>query len=163
IDTTRLSEVMTGCGAKLTTCSRMSTLERTRSTKGTSTLKPGVRVRWYLPSRSTTSIRCWGTTRTERIRTTTTSRATIAATAMKNASSTSIPPHQRRRALDLDHAYPLADGEGLGRVVRTGEPGLALDLDNAVVGVDRFKHDAGRALDRSDAHRHVRAAQVQVP
>src|SRR6266511_2242335 len=56
IDTTRLSEVITGCGGKLTTCSRMSTLVLTRSMNGISRLNPGESVRWYLHSRSNTSI-----------------------------------------------------------------------------------------------------------
>src|SRR5262249_8321475 len=108
------------------------------SMNGVSTLKPGVRVRWYLPSRSTMSLRCWGTAQTDRTRITTTKSATSAANATRKNSSTSIPPHQRRGALDLDHPYPLADGEALRPVVRPGEPGLALDLDDAVLGVDRF-------------------------
>jgi hypothetical protein len=43
--TTRLSSVMTGCGGNETTCSRMSTMSRTRSTNGTTMFTPGVSVR----------------------------------------------------------------------------------------------------------------------
>ena len=46
--------VITGCGGKETTCSRMSTSGRTRSMNGTRMLRPGESVLWYLPSRSTT-------------------------------------------------------------------------------------------------------------
>ena len=43
--TVRLSAVITGCGGKETTCSRMSIIARTRSTNGISTCGPGCRVR----------------------------------------------------------------------------------------------------------------------
>ena len=47
--TTRLSDVMTGCGGKDTTCSRRSTPARTRSTNGMSRCRPASRVRLYRP------------------------------------------------------------------------------------------------------------------
>src|SRR6266508_7034640 len=162
MDTTRLSEVITGCGRKLTTCSRMSTLVRTASMNGISRFSPGVSVRWYLPSRSTTSIRCCGTTRTDRTNVTTTKRANTAANVMRKTSSTSIPPHQGGSALDLNDPDPFSDRIGLAHVVRPGEPGFTLDLDHSVLGVDGLHHDAGRSLDRLDAHRYAGATQVQV-
>ena len=54
IETTRLSSVITGCGGKDTTCSRMSMSGRTRSMNGMRMFSPGSSVLWYLPSRSTT-------------------------------------------------------------------------------------------------------------
>ena len=45
IATVRLSDVITGCGGKLTTCSRRSISGRIRSTNGTSTATPGPWVR----------------------------------------------------------------------------------------------------------------------
>ena len=42
--TTRLSDVMTGCGGKVTTCSRRSMLARTLSTNGMRKCRPAVRV-----------------------------------------------------------------------------------------------------------------------
>src|SRR3954447_13216284 len=61
--TTRLSEVITGCGAKLTTCSRRSTRARTWSTNGIRKCGPASSVREYLPSRSTISAVACGTMR----------------------------------------------------------------------------------------------------
>src|SRR4051812_17634981 len=72
IETTRLSSVITGCGGKLTTCSRRSIRERTRSTKGGITLRPAVRVSLYLPNRSTMPARACGTMRTVLLSTRTT-------------------------------------------------------------------------------------------
>ena len=51
--TTRLSLVMTGCGGKLTTCSRRSMSGSSRSTNGVTMFRPAFRVRWYRPKRST--------------------------------------------------------------------------------------------------------------
>ena len=39
--TTRLSSVITGCGGNETTCSRRSIVARMRSTKGTTSVRPG--------------------------------------------------------------------------------------------------------------------------
>ena len=64
--TTRLSLVMTGCGGKLTTCSRRSMSGRSRSMNGTTTLSPACSVRWYRPNRSTMPARACGTIRTDR-------------------------------------------------------------------------------------------------
>ena len=64
--TTRLSDVMTGCGGKDTTCSRRSTPARTRSTNGMSRCRPASSVLEYRPSRSTMSATACGTIRTER-------------------------------------------------------------------------------------------------
>ena len=89
IDTTRLSDVITGCGGKLTTCSRISTLVRTASTNGTNRFRPGFKVRLYLPRRSTTSIRCCGTMRTDRTKVITAKRAM---TKMSTPITTSMAP-----------------------------------------------------------------------
>ncbi len=51
--TIRLSLVMTGCGGKLTTCSRRSISGRSRSMNGIIMLRPACSVRWYRPKRST--------------------------------------------------------------------------------------------------------------
>ena len=64
--TTRLSSVITGCGGKETTCSRRSISGLMRSTNGTTSARPGVRVREYRPSRSTTAARACGMIRTVR-------------------------------------------------------------------------------------------------
>src|SRR6266702_1828717 len=70
--TTRLSWVMTGCGGKLTTCSRRSRSGSSRSTNGVTMFSPACRVRWYRPNRSTMPALAWGTMRTDRLITTTT-------------------------------------------------------------------------------------------
>src|ERR1700744_2014232 len=64
--TTRLSLVMTGCGGKLTTCSRRSMRGRRRSMNGITRFSPACSVRWYLPNRSTMPARACGTIRTAR-------------------------------------------------------------------------------------------------
>ena len=45
IETTTLSSVITGCGAKETTCSRRSITSRIRSTNGTTIVSPAFSVR----------------------------------------------------------------------------------------------------------------------
>src|SRR5450759_3397569 len=62
--TTRLSDVITGCGGNDTTCSRRSTLARTLSTNGTRKWRPPSRVRENLPSLSMISDVCCWTIRT---------------------------------------------------------------------------------------------------
>jgi hypothetical protein len=96
IETTRLSEVITGCGGKLTTCSRMSTLDRTASISGTRRLNPGVSVFWYRPSRSTTNMRCCGTTRTDRIMATSTNSPMPTATTSAMISAIVSPSRPSR-------------------------------------------------------------------
>ena len=64
--TTRLSLVMTGCGGKLTTCSRRSISGRSRSMNGITMFRPACSVRWYRPNRSTMPARACGTMRTDR-------------------------------------------------------------------------------------------------
>src|SRR3954468_7775274 len=165
IETTRLSDVITGCGGKLTTCSRMSTLVRTASTNGTSRLSPGFSVRWYLPSRSTTSIRCCGTTRIDRSTVITTISATKTAIAMRIIWPTyvSVLPHHCGCALELDHPDPVARLERLRTVERPRPPGLAFDLYQPVVGVDPLEDQAARTLDRGEPDVRVRGAVVQTP
>ena len=72
METTRLSSVITGCGGKETTCSRRSSSGSSRSTNGIRMVRPGLSVRWYLPSRSTTPARACGMIRTDRTSTITT-------------------------------------------------------------------------------------------
>src|SRR5271168_2682337 len=69
--TTRLSRVMTGCGGKLTTCSRRSMSGRSRSTNGVTTFRPACSVRWYRPNRSTIPAVACGMMRTDRAMTST--------------------------------------------------------------------------------------------
>jgi hypothetical protein len=76
---------MTGCGGNETTCSRMSMSGRTLSMNGTSRLRPGSSVLWYLPRRSTTPALAWGMIRMDRAstvstNTTRTMRSTITKT-----------------------------------------------------------------------------------
>src|SRR5690606_29872075 len=75
IDTTRLSEVITGCGGKETTCSRRSTPARTWSTNGMRKWRPAYITVLNLPSRSTMSATACGTIRTARQIAMTTNRA----------------------------------------------------------------------------------------
>src|SRR5712691_8249424 len=70
--TTRLSWVVTGCGGKLTTCSRRSMSGSSRSTNGVTMFSPACRVRWYRPNRSTIPALACGTMRTDLLTTTTT-------------------------------------------------------------------------------------------
>src|SRR5688500_3112641 len=107
----------------------MSTLERTASRNGTRKFRPGVSVRWYLPSRSTTYMRCCGTTRTERITAISTNSATPSITISKMLSATSDPPDHRGTALDLHHVHPFARLHDLIRLQRPGLPVLTVDLD----------------------------------
>src|SRR4051794_26806045 len=143
----------------------MSTLVRTASTNGTSRLSPGFSVRWYLPSRSTTSIRCCGTTRIERSTTMTTISATKAASTIRIVCPTyvSVLPHHRGSALDLDHADPVTGLVCLRAVERPGPPGLAVDLDQPMVGVDPFQDQTTRTLDRRQPDLgRVRGALVEL-
>src|SRR3954452_20291984 len=64
METTRLSSVITGCGGKLTTCSRRSIMYRTLSTNGTTMLRPAGSVSLYFPNRSTMPARACGMIRT---------------------------------------------------------------------------------------------------
>src|SRR4051812_38974368 len=143
----------------------MSTLVRTASTNGTSRLSPGFSVRWYLPSRSTTSIRCCGTTRIDRSTVITTISATKTAIAMRIIWPTyvSVLPHHCGCALDLDHPDPVARLERLRTVERPRPPGLAFDLYQPVVGVDPLEDQAARTLDRGEPDVGVRGAVVQTP
>src|SRR5690242_21911755 len=87
----------------------MSTLLRTASTNGTRRFRPGLRVRLYLPSRSTTSIRCWGTMRTDRSTVTMANTTiTIASTPITTSMAPSlyvgqiVAPHDGGGAVDPD-------------------------------------------------------------
>src|SRR5271168_3431803 len=78
--TTRLSRVMTGCGGKLTTCSRRSIKGRSRSTNGVTTFRPAFSVRWYRPNRSTIPAVACGMIRMARTMRTTTTTSRMVAT-----------------------------------------------------------------------------------
>src|SRR5215470_17443843 len=99
-----------------------------------STFRPGRSVRWYRPSRSTTSIRCCCTTRTDLDRVTTISRTIATARISPKIWSpdNSLSPDERRCALDLDDPDHLARVDDLRCVVRPSLPQLAADLDHAL-------------------------------
>ena len=101
--TTRLSEVITGCGGNETTCSRRSTPARTRSTNGISRCSPASRVREYRPRRSTITATVCGTIRTERnsammTNSRTSARTTISAIWPTFVVSSVMEPPGRERA-----------------------------------------------------------------
>src|SRR4051812_13464277 len=154
METTRLSEVITGCGGKGTTCSRMSTLARTRATYGIRMLSPGLRVRWNRPNRSTTSICCCCTTRTDLARVTTTNRIRPIARTMRKiwVPFTSFSPDERSRALDLDDPDLAARVDDLSGVVRARLPVCTVDLDHAPPLGDLLDHRRFRTLDGVQAH-----------
>src|SRR5690349_13352605 len=132
--TTRLSSVMVGCGGKETTCSRRSISGRMRSMKGTSRARPGSRVRWKRPSRSTTPALACGTILMPAMATkrTKSSRTTSAMTPPVMTKPLSFGD-ERRGALDLDDGHAVAWFEDLAVHVGPGRPLLALELDEAGV------------------------------
>src|SRR5689334_23986428 len=142
----------------------MSSFLRTLSRNGTSRFKPGVSVRLYLPSRSTISIVCCGTTRTDRTSVMRTiSPRPIAITKRTSSSGPiSVPPHHGRGALDLHDAHALALGDHLGRVVGARPPQFTFDFHHAVIFVDLLDDQAGRTLDRVEPHRRVALAALEV-
>src|SRR3954453_5393399 len=154
IDTTRLSSVMTGCGGNDTTCSRRSIMYRTRSTNGTTTLRPAGRLALYFPNRSTIPARACGTMRTVLASTATTKTTTRISTTSAGCmvSSFSVPStnlrvetrylvHERCRALDLQYVDPRARFDDQVLVVRTGGPQLAVDAHPAAVGGHPLDHE----------------------
>src|SRR5271169_3897322 len=159
--TTRLSSVITGCGANDTTCSRRSIMSRIRSTNGTTSVSPGDSVRLYRPSRSTTPARACGTIFTVRHNVSRTRKTTMAAAISGYMSAPSFVD-ERGRALDLHH-FDLRAGL-IHRVlrVRARRPFLAADLHAASPGIDPLEHDGLRPLERGGAgadgprHRQVR-------
>src|SRR5688572_6329300 len=135
--TCRLSEVITGCGGKLMTCSRRSMVARTRSTNGTSRLSPGDRVRLYRPSRSITFAWACGTIVTLLARTIAISNA-ITITAMRTGSIGSSL--RRGRSPSDDLAVP----------VRRGHAARArFTLPRSF---ERVADDRRRAVDLQDPH-----------
>src|SRR3954454_3710306 len=144
IETTRLSSVITGCGGKETTCSRMSITYRTRSTNGVTTLRPGCSVARYLPNRSTIPARAWGTILTVLAST----RIAKSTSTMKNANRNGIwlplvrescgsgpqlvgAQDVRRRTLDRHDVDRRTGLDLVVLVVRLGRPDLAADLHPA--------------------------------
>src|SRR5580765_7111039 len=99
--TTTLSSVITGCGWNETTCSRRSTISRTRSTNGTTIVRPAFRVREYRPNRSTTPARAWGTTRIVR-QSASRTNATTPARTINSTTRDLLLVDERGCALDLD-------------------------------------------------------------
>src|SRR5689334_19033016 len=117
---------------------------------GTTSASPGVSVREYRPSRSTTPARACGTIRTVRQSVNSTNAATTSTTI--TATTTSLLfVDERRRALDLRHLAPRPGLEHLIRHVRACRPLLAADPDTAAGGVDALQHDRGRADERGGA------------
>src|SRR3954454_10233666 len=96
-------------------------------------LRPGFRVRWYRPSRSTTSIRCCCTTRTDFESVMITSRTRPTARMMRNilVPVNSLSPDERRCALDLDDADEDASVDDLRGIVGPRLPVLPADLHHA--------------------------------
>src|SRR5437763_688667 len=156
--TTRLSSVITGCGSNETTCSRRSTMSRIRSTNGTTIVRPGLSVRLYRPSRSTTPARACGTIRIVRARTISTNTTTTSKTI--NAITANLRlVHERGRAPDLGHLDLRAGLEDEVVDVRPGRPLLAADPHAAPVRVDALHDGCFRADEcrrpRPDERRHV--------
>src|SRR5581483_1923556 len=148
--TTRLSWVMTGCGGKLTTCSRRSSSGRIRSTNGTSTVNPGEHTRWNRPRRSTMPAVACGTIRMVRAKVTTTTKATtmtairaavIGATGSADGSCDLQWEHDGCCAVDLCDVHRRAGGDDGVFVVGAGTPDLAADADLAGVRVDDGQSD----------------------
>ena len=150
--TTRLSEVMTGCGGKLTTCSRRSTVARGRSMNGTRKCSPAPRVFWYLPSRSMiTAVACW-TIRTARstvVTATTTSRirTMVSRTWAKSTAQCSVSVGtapgggasartEGGRPVDADDDDVGAGGQPVAALGGARAPGLARELDLPAAVVD---------------------------
>src|SRR6266540_4826772 len=159
--TTRLSSVMTGCGANETTCSRRSILSRMRSTNGTTSVSPGVSVRLYRPRRSTTPARACGMMRTVRASTKSTKSATTAST-ISVVTTGLLFVDERRRALDLDDLGARTRLEHLVLHVRPSRPLLAADANAPAVQVDALDHERFRADERVCPHAR-RRRQLQVP
>src|SRR4051812_40691325 len=185
--TTRLSDVMTGCGGNDTTCSRRSTLARGRSTNGTRKGRPGSGGGGERPSRSMITALAWGTTRTALAMVDTT-KSTSTARTMSAMMPLSIPGRSllaRDGALRWDRAAEYGvgvvggdDGGGavdahdldvaadLERVPAgrgAGAPHLAADLDPAVVTADGDEHLALGADEGGGAGRRLRSGALQVP
>src|SRR3954454_3176177 len=145
--TCRLSAVITGCGGKEMTCSRRSIVARTRSTKGTSSARPGESVRLYRPSRSTTLAWACGTIVTLRARTRITNgaitmrvitaggtRAVLRSWEMVRAADpapSDTPGHYSGRRLTRKAVSAVADvGDG---ALDLHDPDLVADLEDLTV------------------------------
>src|SRR5579862_4202919 len=147
IETTRLSSVITGCGLNETTCSRRSISGRRRSTNGTTIARPGVRIRWKRPSRSTMPAFACGTIRIVRASMRTTNAATTPMT-MSATIPASLLVDERRRALDLSDLNLRSGLEHLALVERARAPDLAADLHAAPARVHAFQHRRAHADER---------------
>src|SRR3954466_1300796 len=127
--TTRLSSVMTGCGGKLTTCSRRSINGRMRSTNGTRMVGPGGHARWKRPSRSMIPAVACGTMRTVRMtvmRTKTAITATAMSAAVIQVSLGKVDgKDDGGRTVDLCDIHGRTGRDDVGVVVRAGAPDLA--------------------------------------
>src|SRR5947209_6028271 len=147
--TTRLSDVITGCGGNDTTCSRRSTVARGRSTNGMRKCRPGSSVREYRPSRSTITELACDTTRTARM---------IVITTNRTNRSTTIRP----MALPLIAAPPVPwwssrhPSLGLAGPIRWDRAG------DAGAGRERRDH-GGRGVDADALHGRTDFERVPVP
>src|SRR6476619_1625018 len=169
--TTRLSEVMTGCGGKETTCSRRSTLARILSTNGTRKWMPPSRVREYRPSRSMIRAVCCGTMRTVRMmtiaaKTTSSARTMYPAEMSMLRSVPSLREHvagnDRRGSLNGHDTDLLARRARCPALGAPGRPGLAGEFDPAVGGGDRLEHP-GRPAHQAAGPDGVTRAGVELP
>src|SRR3954452_5926706 len=136
--TMRLSSVITPCGGKGTTVSRMSRLIRTLSSTGTSRCGPGSNVRLNFPSRSTTPTRCWRITLTELLRMKITASAMTIATirvATSTSSASSAPAHGVQ--------VQSAAGSAQLPVLRVDDRDRAVDLVDLDLGTGLDHHVGG--------------------
>src|SRR5213078_1156071 len=134
------------------------TMSRIRSTNGTTIVRPGLSVRLYRPSRSTTPARACGTIRIVRARTISTNTTTTSKT-INAITANLLLVHERGRAPDLRYLDPRARLEDEVVDVRPGRPLLAADPDAAAVRIHPL-HDGRLRADEcrrpgSDERRHV--------
>src|SRR6478736_4569969 len=128
---------MTGCGGKDTTCSRRSSNGSKRSTNGISRVSPGFRVRWYLPSRSTTPARACGMIRTDRT-------STIITNTISTSSTIAT-------AIFIHHLFPSCFVLVSRRQRRTGWAAVPAGQRPLLDGGFRLRgHDRGGPFDGAD-------------
>src|ERR1043165_9791647 len=114
---------------------------RSRSTKGTTSARPGESVRWKRPNRSLTPARACGTIRTGRATTSRTKAATAAKTIKAIMRISCSTKDERRGALDLCDLDVLSGMQCLAVEEWTGRPLFAADLHAAAGAVDLLEHD----------------------
>src|SRR5919204_1091996 len=159
--TTRLSSVITGCGSNETTCSRRSTMSRMRSMNGTTIVNPGLSVRLYRPSRSTTPARACGTMRIVLASTTRTKNATMSNT-INTTTTDLLLVDERRRAPDFSYLDPRPRLEHLPVHERQRAPLLATDSYASAVRVHALEHRRLRSDERGrSGAQHGRHVQMR--